>query len=189
MKPPQPLKRTKRLAASAPPADPQTDRPAYNRTLFRRADSTQAWVDRSRQKAAAQPGRAPGSTLAARGAVSRRDAREDPPARLAVMDRDMGRCRYPHDHPLMAGCACSAPYGMTKVDGRWQQNPANPGRIELCHVIARLLSGPLRWDPHNLFAGCDAGNAWQEDNTGAALTVGVQAHPWERVLNGRRIPT
>lgn len=94
----------------------------------------------------------------------------------------------------MAGCACSAPFGMLLVpDGRadskrmrWVQNPANRGRIELCHVIPRELAGELRWDPHNLFAGCDAGNRWQESHTAEAFAIGVQAHPWERVLNGRR---
>lgn len=82
---------------------------------------------------------------------------------------------------------CSAPFGLTFAAGRWQPNPANRGEIQLCHVIPRGLAGDRRWNPHNLFAGCDAGNAWQEDHPAEAFALGVQAHEWEPVLNGRRV--
>lgn len=102
------------------------------------------------------------------------------------MDRDRGRCRFPHPHMTVA---CSAPFGMIHVDGRWQQNPANRGYLAVCHVIPRGLAGARRWDPHNLFVGCDAGNDWQEAHTAEALQLGVQAHEWEPVRNGRRAVT
>lgn len=125
--------------------------------------------------------------IAAVGKRARAERPEEDAARAIVMDRDRGRCQYPHH--LMSGLECSAPHGMRLVAGEWVQNPENRGVVQLCHCIPRGIAGPWRWNAHNLFAGCDAGNAWQEDHTEEAFALGVQAHFWEQVRNGRRIPT
>lgn len=146
--------------------------------------TVRAWQQRARDTAAAKPGRRAGSTLPDIGPAGRRATADADQVRPHVRDRDQGRCRYPHH---LMPVACSAPHGLRRTADGWEQDPANPGRIDLCHVIPSPLAGDRRWHPDNLFCGCDAGNNWQETDTAAALALGVHAHWWEHVANGRRI--
>lgn len=107
--------------------------------------------------------------------------------RPLVWARDRGTCRYPHDHPLMGKTPCSAPWPDRLTLHGWERDPRNRGYLALCHVIPVELGGPLAWNRHNLFVGCDAGNGWQEDHTGDAITVGVHGRMGDQVHEGRTL--
>lgn len=167
-----------------------------SRTSTLRGDP-RAWQSRTRDAARNQPGRAPKSTLPAvgrRGVADRETAAQVRPL-VWERDHDPARerqgCQFPHHLEVMARWPCSAPWPDWPPDqpgGRWRPDPRNPGRLVLCHVIPRELAGPLRWDPHNLFVGCDRGNQMAEDDTGAAFQTNRHGHPWDHVFEGKVTP-
>lgn len=148
-----------------------------------------------------------GSTLPA---VSRKRIETQPvrdAARLAVWERTAAaqgcpwlvRCTFDHDHPLMAGCSCTAPEpdhftGLVLPRSQrrgspegWEPDRWNRGYLALCHVLPVALAGPLAWDTHNLFVGCDGGNEWAEDHVAEAVALGIHAHMGDHVFEGRRV--
>lgn len=186
-----PIGRKAPLRAGRPPA----------RTSTLRGDPTE-WQNRSRDTARTRPGRAPNSTLPAVGPRKADDRFLERLARGAVWARDRGACQFPHHLDVMAGCPCSAPWAdwppinpddvdnePVHAPGRppgWRPDPRNRGTLQLCHVIPRGLCGlARRWDPHNLFVGCDAANTWAEDHTGPAFATGRHGHTWDHVHEGK----